>query len=380
MSALFSSYSLGPVELPNRIVVSPMCQYIARDGMAGNWHLQHLSQYAMSGAGLVMLESTAVEPRGRITHGCLGLYSPETEAALGRVMEVARGFAAPGTRFGIQLGHAGRKASSRVPWRGGAHLSEADPDTEGRPWPTVAPSSLPFGSFAAPDALTRVQLDEIEAAYVAAARAAVRLGFDVVELHCAHGYLMHQFLSPLSNRREDEFGGSVEARQRWPLQVAASVRAALPKHVAFGARITASEWTDGGLDLEHAVDFTRQLRALGADYVCVSSGSVDAGTRIPFAPGFQVPFASAIRRQTGITTRAVGAISEPLQAQEIIAAGHADLVALARAFLADPRWVWRAAEELGASTHYPPPYERAKGLRQERPAKAHLFRTAPATA
>ncbi len=380
MSALFSSYSLGPVQLPNRIVVSPMCQYIARDGMAGNWHLQHLSQYALSGAGLVMLESTAVEPRGRITHGCLGLYSPETEAALGCVMAVARGFAAPGTKFGIQLGHAGRKASTRVPWRGGAHLSEADPDTEGQPWPAVAPSSLPFGSCAVPEALTRAQLDEIEAAYVAAAQAAVRLGFDVVEIHCAHGYLMHQFLSPLSNRREDEFGGSVEARQRWPLQVAASVKAVLPDHVAFGARITANEWTEGGLDLDHAVDFTRKLKALGADYVCVSSGSVDAGTRIPFAPGFQVPFAAAIRRQTGITTRAVGAISEPLQAQEIVADGHADLVALARAFLADPRWVWRAAEELGASTHYPPPYERAKGLRHEGPAKAQPRKTAPASA
>jgi 2,4-dienoyl-CoA reductase-like NADH-dependent reductase (Old Yellow Enzyme family) len=357
-----------------------MCQYIARDGMAGNWHLQHLSQLAMSGAGLVMLESTAVEPHGRITHGCLGLYSTETEAALGRVMEVARGFAAPGTRFGIQLGHAGRKASTRVPWRGGAHLSEADPDTEGRPWSTVAPSSLPFGNYAVPSALTRAQLDEIEAAYVASARAAVRLGFDVVELHCAHGYLLHQFLSPLSNRREDEFGGSVEARQHWPLRVAASVKAALPDHVAFGARITASEWTPGSLDLEHAVDLTRKLKALGADYVCVSSGSVDAGTRIPFAPGFQVPFACAIRRRTGITTRAVGAISEPQQAQKIIADGHADLVALARAFLADPRWVWRAAEELGASTHYPPPYERAKGLRHQWPAKPQPAETVVATA
>jgi 2,4-dienoyl-CoA reductase-like NADH-dependent reductase (Old Yellow Enzyme family) len=363
MSELFSPHALGPVELHNRIVVSPMCQYIAEHGEAADWHLQHLSQLAMSGASLVMIEATAVEPRGRITHGCLGLYSEATERALGRVLEVARRFAAPGTRFGIQLSHAGRKASTRVPWRGGAHLSQGDPATEGEPWPTVAPSALPFGACAVPAALGADELGPIEAAYVAAAQAAVRLGFDVVELHCAHGYLMHQFLSPLSNRRDDVYGGSVEGRQRWPLQVAAAVKAELPGHVAFGARITAHEWTDGGLDVDHAIDFTRKLQALGADYVCVSSGSVDAGTRIPFAPGFQVPFAARIRQETGITVRTVGAITEPAQAQAIVASGEADLVALARAFLADPRWVWRAAEELGAPAWYPGPYERAKGLR-----------------
>jgi 2,4-dienoyl-CoA reductase-like NADH-dependent reductase (Old Yellow Enzyme family) len=369
MSAvLFSPLALGPVALPNRIAVSPMCQYIAVDGQAGDWHLQHLAQLAMSGAGLVMLESTAVEPLGRITHGCLGLYSPETEVALARVLAIVRRMAAPGTRFGIQLGHAGRKASTRLPWLGGAHLCEADAAAEGAPWPTVGPSPLAFGRCAPPEALDAAALDRIEAAYVAAAHAAVRLGFDVVELHCAHGYLLHQFLSPLSNRREDAFGGSVDKRQRWPLQLAASVRAVLPAQVAFGARITASEWTEGGLDLDHALGLTRRLAERGVDYVCVSSGSVDAGTRIPFAPGFQVPFASRIRRETGIVTRAVGAITEPAQAEAIVAEGHADVVALARAFLADPRWVWRAAEELGAAAWYPPPYERAKGLRQPPPA------------
>lgn len=369
MSAvLFSPLALGPVALSNRIAISPMCQYIAVDGQAGDWHLQHLAQLAMSGAGLVMLESTAVEPLGRITHGCLGLYSPETEAALARVLAVARRMAAPGTRFGIQLGHAGRKASTRLPWLGGAHLREADAAVEGAPWPTVGPSALAFGRCAPPEELDAAALDRIEAAYVAAAHAAVRLGFDVVELHCAHGYLLHQFLSPLSNRREDAFGGSVDKRQRWPLRLAASVRAVLPAQLAFGARITASEWTEGGLDLDHALGLTRRLAERGVDYVCVSSGSVDAGTRIPFAPGFQVPFASRIRRETGIVTRAVGAITEPAQAEAIVAEGHADVVALARAFLADPRWVWRAAEELGAAAWYPPPYERAKGLRQPPPA------------
>ena len=366
MSALFSPYPLGPVGLTNRIVVSPMCQYIAEDGAAGDWHQQHLSQLAMSGAGLVMLESTAVEARGRITHGCLGLYSPASRAALERVMASARRMEAPGTRWGIQLGHAGRKASTRVPWLGGQHLSEGDPATEGRPWPTVAPSALPFGTCAPPDVLDADALDDIEAAYVASARAAVALGFDVVELHCAHGYLLHQFLSPLSNRRDDAFGGDAEGRQRFPLRVAVAVKAALPAYVAFGARITAQEWTPGGLQIEDALAFTRALQRLGTDYVCVSSGSVDAGTRIPFAPGFQVPFAARIRRETGITTRTVGAIADPSQAEAIVASGDADLVALARAFLADPRWVWRAAEEQGQRVWYPPSYERARGLRAAR--------------
>jgi len=364
MSALFSPLQLGAIQMPNRIAVSPMCQYVAQDGQATDWHLQHLAQLAMSGAGLVMLEATAVEPRGRITQGCLDLYSSQTASALERVLHVARSMAAPGTRFGIQLSHAGRKASSRVPWRGGAHLSTGEAGAEGEPWQAVAPSALAFGEFPLPTELSTRDMEAIAQAYVAAAQAAVRLGFDVVELHCAHGYLMHQFLSPLSNQRDDAFGGSASARQRWPLQVAERVHAALPASVGFGARISASEWTEGGLDVDHAVHFSRELQRVGADYVCVSSGSVDAGTRIPFSPGFQVPFASRIRSETGIVTRTVGAITEPTQAEDIIANGHADQVALARAFLADPRWVWRAAEELGATTFYPPPYERAKGLRR----------------
>jgi len=363
MSALFSPVQIGPISLGNRIAVSPMCQYVAQGGQATDWHLQHLAQLAMSGAGLVMLEATAVEPRGRITHGCLGLYSAATESALERVLRVARSMAAPGTRFGIQLNHAGRKASSRVPWLGGQHLSSGDVATEGESWQAVAPSVLPFGQFPAPAALEPGEMEGIARSFVASAQAAVRLGFDLVELHCAHGYLMHQFLSPLSNQRADNFGGSSSARQHWPLRVAERIRAALPASMAFGARISANEWTEGGLDVDHAVDFTRLLQSIGADYVCVSSGSVDAGTRIPFSPGFQVPFASRVRRETGIVTRTVGALTEPSQAEDIIASGQADVVALARAFLADPRWVWRAAEELGASTFYPPPYERAKGLR-----------------
>lgn len=364
MSLLFTPLQIGPVTVPNRIAVSPMCQYVAVDGQATDWHLQHLAQLALSGAGLVMLEATAVEPRGRITHGCLGLYSDATEAALARVLRSVRAMTTPGTRLGIQLGHAGRKAASRVPWRGGAHLAKGDPASEGHAWPAVAPSALPFGDFAVPQPLDAAGLEAIEQAYEAAAQAAVRLGFEVVELHCAHGYLMHQFLSPLSNRRDDAFGGDAAARREWPLRVARRVRDALPASVAFGARISANEWTPGGLEVDDAIALTRALQHAGVDYVCVSSGSVDAGTRIPFSPGFQVPFAARVREATGIVTRTVGAITEPEQAEDIVASGQADQVALARAFLADPRWVWRAAETLGAPIDYPPPYERAKGMRR----------------
>ncbi|MFC5520769.1 NADH:flavin oxidoreductase/NADH oxidase [Polaromonas jejuensis] len=366
MTTLFTPLSLGPVELGNRIVVSPMCQYLAKDGVPGDWHLQHLMQLSLSGAGLVMLESTAVEARGRITHGCLGLYSDESEEALGRILSASRSAAAPGTKFGIQLGHAGRKASTQVPWKGGAHLSSGDALVEGQAWETVAPSALPFTStWATPRALSESEMDEIANAYVDAAVRAVRLGFDVVELHSAHAYLLHQFLSPLSNRRTDSFGGSVAGRQRWPLAVAARVRAALPDSIAFGLRISANEWTPGGLDVDHAIGFTHRLKELGATYVCVSSGSADFGAKVPWGPGFQVPFADAIRRATGIRVRAVGGIADPVQAEEIVHSGKADMVALARAFLADPRWVWRAAETLDAPTYYPPPYERAKGLRRD---------------
>lgn len=355
-SKLFSPFQLGPITLPNRVVVAPMCQYSADDGSAGDWHLQHLAQLGHSGAGLIMVEATAIERRGRITHGCLGIYSEDNQAALGRALSLARRFAGP-ARFGIQLAHAGRKASAHRPWeQGGAPLGSADDA-----WPTVAPSALPFGEgWHVPAALNESGIARITAAFVAAARSAVRLGFDVIELHAAHGYLLHEFLSPLANRREDGYGGGLEMRMRVPLDVARAVRECVPETVALGMRITGSDWVDDGLTPEDAVVFARELKALGLDYVGVSSGGIAPDIPIPAAPGFQVPLAAKVRAEAGIATRAVGLITEPVQAEAIVADGHADMVALARAFLDDPRWAWHAADALDAAIWCPPQYQRAR--------------------
>lgn len=355
-SKLFSPFQIGPVSVPNRIVVAPMCQYSADHGCAGDWHLQHLAQLGHSGAGLVMVEATAVERRGRITHGCLGIYSDDNEAALGRALALARRFAGP-ARFGIQLAHAGRKASAHRPWeQGGAPLGVADD-----PWQTVAPSSLPFGEgWHVPAKLDESGIAGITADFVAAARRAVRLGFEVIELHAAHGYLMHEFLSPLANRRDDAYGGALSNRMRLPLGVACAVRECVPDSVALGMRITGTDWADGGLTPEDAVVFARELKALGLDYVGVSSGGIAPDIAIPVGPGYQVPLAAKVRAEARVATRAVGLITTPAQAEEIVAGGHADLVALARAFLDDPRWAWHAADALGASVWCPAQYERAR--------------------
>lgn len=365
MATLFSALDIGNMRFSNRIVVSPMCQYSARDGIANDWHLQHLMQLAMSGAGLVMVEATAVEARGRITHGCLGLYSDEAEASLARVLMAARSVAAPDTRFGIQLGHAGRKGSAHVPWEGGGPLAAtAVPDA---PWRCVAPSPVPFSdAWPAPDALDDAGIDRLVEAYVDAAKRAVRLGFDVIELHCGHGYLLHQFQSPLSNLRTDIWGGSPEARDRLLLRIAERLRSIVPAGRVLGARITGTDWDARGLVIDDAVRLTQGLKDRGFGYVCVTSGFVVPGAKIPFGPGFQVALAEEVRRRTGMVTRAVGGIAEPEQAERIVASGQADQVALARPFLADPRWVWRAAETLGARPYYPPPYLRAAGLRKDR--------------
>jgi 2,4-dienoyl-CoA reductase-like NADH-dependent reductase (Old Yellow Enzyme family) len=350
---LFDPLAVGPVTLPNRITVSPMCQYSAEDGSATDWHLQHLMQCALSRAALVMVEATAVSREGRISHGCLGLYSDANEAALGRVLTAARHVAAPGTAFGIQLAHAGRKGSADVPWKGGRPLG---PDQ--RPWPTLAPSAIPFAEgWHTPQAVDAAGMEGLLAAFRQAAERAVRLGFNMIELHAAHGYLLHQFLSPLANKRTDAYGGSADGRMRFPLEVARTVRAAVPRSVALGARISGSDWTDGGLGPDDAVAFAAALKSIGFDYVCVSSGNV-VNAKIPFAPNYQVPFAAKVRAETGLVTRAVGLIVEPAQADAIIRSGQADFVALARAFLDNPRWVWHAAERLGADIAYPPQYAR----------------------
>ena len=354
MSQLFSPFAIGPVDLPNRIVVAPMCQYSADDGCMNDWHLQHLMNLAMSGAGLVVVEATAVERLGRITHGCVGLYSDVNERALKRVLDAARAVALPGTKFGIQIGHAGRKASSERPWEGGGPLKDnADP------WQTVAASAIPFDDgWHMPREMTGQDKVRIAAAFVQAAERAVRIGFDAVELHMAHGYLLHNVMSPISNTRTDGFGGKRENRFAWPLSIASAVKAALPSSVALGARITGQDWTDDGLQIADAVALASELKAVGLDFVCVSSGGVTPRVRVQVKPGYQVPFAEAVKAGSGISTRAVGLINTARQAEEVIASGAADMVAIGRGLLDNPRWGWHAAEELGVELTYPPQYAR----------------------
>jgi 2,4-dienoyl-CoA reductase-like NADH-dependent reductase (Old Yellow Enzyme family) len=355
MPHLFAPLELGPVAVPNRIVVSPMCQYSADDGDACDWHLQHLMQLAMGGAGLVVVEATAVERIGRITHGCLGLYSDSNEAALARVLAAARKVATDGTRIGIQLAHAGRKASTQRPWEGGRPLTGAQ-----GAWETVGPSAVPFHADGpAPVALDEPGLARVLGAFRQAAERAVRLGFDAIELHMAHGYLLHAFITPLANERTDAYGGSRERRMRYPLEVARAVRAVVPAGVALGARITGTDWAESGLRPGDAVAVAAELKAVGFDYVCVSGGGAVPHVKVALGPGYQVPMAAKVKAETGIVTRAVGLIVEPAQAESIVTSGKADCVALARAILDDPRWVWHAAERLGAKLAYPPQYERA---------------------
>jgi len=352
---LFSPLAIGPATLANRIAVAPMCQYSAADGCALDWHLAHWCTLAMSGAGLVMVEATGVERHGRITHGCLGLYSDDCEATIARALAAARRVAGP-AKFGIQLAHAGRKASSQRPWEGGGPLR---PDEDR--WPTVSASSLPFDDgWHVPAAMDEAGMGRVVDAFVAAARRAARIGFDVVELHSAHGYLLHQFLSPLSNRRSDDCGGSLANRMRFPLRVLGAVRAAVPAGTALGMRISATDWVAGGWNVEESIEYLQAARAAGLDYVCVSSAGLTAKADIPLGPGYQVAAAERIRQATGLVTRAVGLITSPRQADAIVAEGRADQVALARAFLDDPRWGWHAADALGAEVASPPQFARAR--------------------
>ncbi|WP_289296911.1 NADH:flavin oxidoreductase/NADH oxidase [uncultured Reyranella sp.] len=347
---LFTPVELGGVTLPNRIIVSPMCQYSAVDGSAQPWHQVHYGMLAMSGAGLLCLEATHVEREGRITQGCLGLYSDENEAALKPVIDWIRGWM-PGVKLGVQLAHAGRKASAQRPWKGGGPLTQADaPDL---PWTTYGPSALaydPEKNWHTPVALDSVSLKRVKQAFVEAAERSLRLGFDVVELHGAHGYLLSQFLSPLSNQRTDEYGGSAEKRRRFPLEVFEAVRRMWPTDKALGMRLSAVEWVEGGVTIEDTVETARQLKALGCDFVDVSSGGNAPGQKITLGPGYHVPLAARVRKEAGIKTWAVGLITEPEQAEKIIASGEADCTAHARPFLLDPRWAWNAARTLGVET------------------------------
>lgn len=349
---LFTPTALGPLTLSNRIMVSPMCQYSAEDGSANAWHAAHLSSLALSGAGVLCVEATAVSPEGRITLGCLGLYSDDNERALKTVVDQLRD-ASP-SKLMIQLGHAGRKASSARPWEGGQLLSAAEGG-----WPTLAPSALPHkAGEAAPAAMSHADIDRVVSDFVAATRRVRALGLDAIEVHAAHGYLLHQFLSPLANARDDDYGGSLENRMRLALRVFAAVRDAAGPGIAVGARLSATDWVDGGWDPEQSVELARRLQALGADFIDVSSGGVSPLQKITLGPGYQVGFAAQVKREVGIPVIAVGLITEPGQAEDILAQGSADVVALARAFVADPRWPWRAAAALGGRIAGHPQYYR----------------------
>jgi 2,4-dienoyl-CoA reductase-like NADH-dependent reductase (Old Yellow Enzyme family) len=345
-TALFSPFTLRKLELANRIVVSPMCQYSAVDACATDWHILHWGQLLQSGAGMFTIEATAVSAVGRITYGCLGLYDDACEEALAKRLAIARANA-PTIPVAIQLAHAGRKGSSQVPWEGGQLI----PLAQGG-WTPVAPSPIPqLPTEPPPAALDISDLQQIRQEFVAAARRASRIGIDALELHCAHGYLFHEFLSPLSNHREDAYGGSLEAF--------ASVRDAWPRDKPMGARISATDWVDGGWTIDDSIVLAQRLKAAGCDWIDVSSGGISPAQKIPLGPGYQVPLAQAIRRATSIATMAVGLITDPKQAERIVGSGDADLVTMARAMLWNPRWPWHAAAILGAQIQAPQQYWRS---------------------
>jgi 2,4-dienoyl-CoA reductase-like NADH-dependent reductase (Old Yellow Enzyme family) len=359
MSVLFSPIKLRGLNLPNRIMVSPMCQYSSVDGEANDWHFTHINSLALSGAAMFCIEATHVEAIGRITPGCLGLYNDATEAALKPILASVRKRSK--TAVAMQLAHAGRKGSSHTPWDGGQQI----PLSEGG-WQAVAPSAVPHKEGeAAPLALDAAGLARIRDAFVSAAKRAERLGIDAIEVHGAHGYLLHQFLSPIANKRSDQYGGSLENRMRFPLEVFDAVRAAFPATKPVGMRVSSTDWVEGGWDLAQTIAFANELKKRGVDWIDASSGGVSPLQKIPLGPGYQVQFAEAIKQATGIPTIAVGLITEAKQSEDIVASGKADMVALARGMLYDPRWGWHAAAELGGQVEAPPQYWRSQPSTQK---------------
>jgi 2,4-dienoyl-CoA reductase-like NADH-dependent reductase (Old Yellow Enzyme family) len=353
--ALFSPIQVRDLTLANRIVIAPMCQYSAVDGCMTDWHVIHLGHLALSGAALLTIEATAVTPEGRITYGDVGLYDNATEAAMRRTLESVRRWSK--MPVGIQLAHAGRKASTEVPWKGGAQFPPDHP----LGWQTVAPSPLPYATGEAPPvALDRAGLERIRNAFAESAARAARLGLDVIQIHAAHGYLLHEFLSPLSNRRTDKYGGSLENRMRFPLEVFSAVRAAFPKSKPVSVRVSGTDWVAGGWDVEQTVVFAEKLQALGCDGIHISSGGLDPAQKIPVGPGYQVPLARAVKAAVSMPVVAVGLITSFEQAEEIVGTSEADMVAIARAILYDPRWPWHAAAALGVRIPAPKQYLRSE--------------------
>ena len=360
MSHLFSESTLGPIDLTNRLVIAPMCQYSAIDGNATDWHLMHIANLAMSGAATVILEATAVEPEGRITPGCLGLWSDETQQSLARSIILAR--QQSDAKLLIQLAHAGRKASCALPWQGAKQIRP-----EGGGWQTSSASEIAFADDdCKPVALDLQGIERIKKAFADSARRSAELGLDGIEIHAAHGYLLHQFLSPLSNQRTDAYGGSLERRMRLPLEVFDAIKAVIPPHMTLGVRISATDWVEGGWSLQESIELCKQLKNRGCDFVDVSSGGMSTLQKIPLGPGYQLSLAQAIKDQVGMTTIAVGLITDAIQAEQVLLSGQADMVAIARAVLYDPRWGWHAAAQLGASVSAPPQYWRAAPASQSR--------------
>ena len=354
MSALFTPLRVGELELTNRIIIAPMCQYSAVDGCMTDWHLIHLGHLALSGAALLTIEATAVLPEGRITYADVGLWNDATEAAMARTLESVRRWS--DMPIALQLAHAGRKASTEVPWKGGAQI----PPEDAKGWQTVAPSSIPYMEREYPPiALDRDGLTRVRDGFVAAAQRAARLGIDAVQLHGAHGYLLHQFLSPLSNRRDDAYGGSLENRMRLPLEIFDAVRAAFPADRAVTIRVSGTDWVEGGWDIAQTVAFAQALEARGCAAIHVSSGGLDPAQRIPIGPSYQVPLARTVKAATHMPVIAVGLITAFDQAAAIIGTGDADLIALARTILYNPRWPWHAAAHFGARVKAPDQYLRS---------------------
>jgi len=350
-SMLFSPITLAGLDLPNRIAVAPMCQYSAEEGTMNDWHLVNLGQFAMSGPGLVIIEATGVEAAGRITPGCVGLYSDANEAAMKRVVDFCKSVG--DSKIAVQLAHAGRKASAERPWEGGNALKEGA-------WQTYGPSALAFADgWHVPEALDDAGLARVKDAFVAAAKRAVRLGIDAIELHAAHGYLLHQFLSPISNQRSDKYGGSLENRMRFPLELFDAVKAVVPADMPVLVRVSASDWVDGGWHVDGTIAFAKALEAAGCAAMHVSSGGNSLAQKLEIGYGYQTDLAKQIRDAVDMPVIAVGMITEPLQAETIIRTGQADMVALAREFLRDPHWTWRAAKALRSTSSVPNQYVRA---------------------
>jgi 2,4-dienoyl-CoA reductase-like NADH-dependent reductase (Old Yellow Enzyme family) len=355
MSALFTPVRVGALELTNRVIIAPMCQYSAVNGCMTDWHLIHLGQLGLSGAALLTIEATAVLPEARITYADVGLWNDATEAAIAHTLESIRRWS--GMPIAIQLSHAGRKASTEVPWKGGVQI----PPGHANGWQTVAPSAIPYQQGERPPlALDRHGLTQIRDAFATAAKRAARLGIDAVQLHGAHGYLLHQFLSPLSNQRDDEYGGSLENRMRFPLEVFDAVRAAFPADRAVTMRVSGTDWVDGGWDIDQTIVFAQALEARGCAAIHVSSGGLSLLQQIPVGPSYQVPLARAVKRTTRLPVIAVGLITEFEQAEAIVGTGDADLIALARTILYNPRWPWHAAAHFGAHVKGPDQYLRSQ--------------------